>query len=420
MPFPLAARCCPNPLLPFLKMKNRYTLLLALLLGSAATAHAQFNLSGLGDRAKNAVNNRLNQRADQAINKGLDKTEGAATSAAKGTTGTTATTGTGNPNADAASGGRTATHYDFVPGTKVLFEDKLTGEQVGEFPSRWSLLQGSAEVVTADGQPALEVARDGSISPLFKQPNYLPATFTLEMDVFLAPAQRMFLWFWDERKHHQDINGDLSNLEITEKGVLMPDKQLGQGVPNAATPAGRWHHLALAFNQRSLKGYLDQNRTLNVPDVNGKPTAITIGAQPIYGDTKPLLVRNVRLAEGGKDLYARLMTDGRIISHDILFDPSQAIIKPASQPSIDQLAALLQSQPTLRFSVEGHTDSDGDAATNVKLSQARAEAVRAALIKGGIAADRLTAKGFGETKPLDPSNTPAAKAQNRRVEFVKL
>jgi OOP family OmpA-OmpF porin len=404
-------------------MKNHFLKLLVLAVAgslSPLAAHAQFGLSELSNRAKNTVNSRLNQRADQAINKGLDKTEGAATTAAKGSPGTAGTAAPASAGTDAPTGGRTTTHYDFVPGTKVLFEDRLTGEQVGEFPARWELLAGSAEVVTADGKPAIEVAKDASISPLIKQANYLPAVFTLEMDVFLAPSQRFWLWFWDERKHHQAVNGDLGYLDIEENKILMPEKNLGQTSTAPGTPGGRWHHLELAFNQRSLKGYLDQNRLLNVPDVHGKPTGLTLGASPVYGDTKPLLIRNVRLAEGGKDLYARLMTDGRIISHDILFDPGQAIIKPASQPSLDQLAALLQSQPTLRFSVEGHTDSDGDAAANLKLSQARAEAVRVALTKSGIAADRLTARGLGETKPLDPSNTPAAKAQNRRVEFVKL
>ncbi|MDQ2769359.1 MAG: OmpA family protein [Bacteroidota bacterium] len=396
------------------------------LLTHAISAQAQFRLSDLSNQVKGAVDSRLRQRTNDAINKGLDQTEDAAKGAAKaatpGAAGAAGTTPAAEGSDDSAAGsGRSSTRYDFVPGSKVLFEDPLTGEQIGEFPSRWELLAGNAEVVRADGKPTIEVQKDGYIGPLMKQANYLPAVFTLEMDVFLADAQRLYIYPWNKRTGHQAANGDLAPLLVTERGITMPDQQAGQELANVTVNArGSWHHLALAFNQRSLKGYLDQQRTLNMPATNGRPTALTIGAEPVYGTTKPLLVRNIRLAEGGKDLYARLLTDGRIISHDILFDPGQAIIKPASQPALDQLAGLLRSQPALRFSVEGHTDSDGEAAANVRLSQARAEAVRAALVKSGIAADRLAAKGWGEAKPLDPGNTPAAKAQNRRVEFVKL
>jgi outer membrane protein OmpA-like peptidoglycan-associated protein len=75
--------------------------------------------------------------------------------------------------------------------------------------------------------------------------------------------------------------------------------------------------------------------------------------------------------------------------------------------------------PDLNFSVEGHTDSDGDGALNQKLSVARAKAVMDKLIAMGISADRLKYAGFGESKPIDNNATPEGKANNRRVEFVK-
>lgn len=385
------------------------------LLGAAPAAHAQFRLPNLGAKFEKAVNKRLSQGADKIIDKSLDKTESAATKAVKEEI---------KPDkaaAETAKAGVTSTRYDFVPGPTVLFEDRLTGEAVGEFPSRWNLLEGGAEVVMADGKPAIQLANFGAIGPLFKQATYLPTTFTLEMDLYLDAGERCTLWLWDKRKGHQDVNGSLGELEIKQNEIRIPGQQLGQVVPGSDPNApGAWHHLAVAFNQRSLKAYLDQNRLLNVPNVTGRPTALTISSVQGYGKTKPLLLRNVRLAEGGKDLYARLATDGRIVTHDILFDPGRAVIKPASQPTITQLVALLKSQPDLRFRIEGHTDADGDAAANQRLSQARADAVRTAFVQAGIAANRLNTKGLGETQPLDPAGTTDAKAQNRRVEFVKL
>ena len=78
---------------------------------------------------------------------------------------------------------------------------------------------------------------------------------------------------------------------------------------------------------------------------------------------------------------------------------------------------MMTDHPELKFSVEGHTDSDGEEVFNKKLSESRANAVVDVMKKLGIDANRLTAKGHGESKPLSTNDTPEGKAQNRRVEF---
>ena len=80
---------------------------------------------------------------------------------------------------------------------------------------------------------------------------------------------------------------------------------------------------------------------------------------------------------------------------------------------------MMTDHPELKFSVEGHTDSDGDDASNLNLSEARAKAVLDQMVKLGIENSRLTSKGLGESKPMTGNDTPEGKAQNRRVEFVK-
>ncbi|MBO2010813.1 OmpA family protein [Hymenobacter negativus] len=102
------------------------------------------------------------------------------------------------------------------------------------------------------------------------------------------------------------------------------------------------------------------------------------------------------------------------------FDTDQATLKPDAQATIAQIIALLAQNPDLKLAVQGHTDNAGTPAHNQELSEARARTVVANLTAQGIAADRLQASGFGQTKPLVDNSTEPNKAKNRRVELVKL
>ncbi|UYZ58787.1 OmpA family protein [Hymenobacter latericus] len=102
------------------------------------------------------------------------------------------------------------------------------------------------------------------------------------------------------------------------------------------------------------------------------------------------------------------------------FDTDQTTIRPESEPTVAEVVTLLRQHPQLRLGVEGHTDNTGSPAHNRQLSQGRAQAVVTKLTQAGIAADRLRAAGFGSDKPLVANDTEPHKAQNRRVELVKL
>jgi outer membrane protein OmpA-like peptidoglycan-associated protein len=102
------------------------------------------------------------------------------------------------------------------------------------------------------------------------------------------------------------------------------------------------------------------------------------------------------------------------------FDTDQATLKPDAQATVAQIISLLAQNPDLKLAVQGHTDNAGTPAHNQELSEARARTVVANLTAQGIAADRLQAAGFGQTKPLVDNSTEPNKAKNRRVELVKL
>jgi outer membrane protein OmpA-like peptidoglycan-associated protein len=107
------------------------------------------------------------------------------------------------------------------------------------------------------------------------------------------------------------------------------------------------------------------------------------------------------------------------LKEKIFFDTSKATIKPVSFELLDEAAQVLNAHPEVKkLTIEGHTDSTGAAAANQALSQARAEAVRDYLVKKGVAADRLSAKGYGATRPIGENKTAAGRDANRRVELT--
>lgn len=120
------------------------------------------------------------------------------------------------------------------------------------------------------------------------------------------------------------------------------------------------------------------------------------------------------------ELAKALNESGSITLHNILFDTGKATIKPESGSALAPIGELLKGDAALKLEIQGHTDNVGAAAANLKLSQDRAAAVKNYLVQTfGVAADRLTTAGIGDTKPIGDNKTDAGRAQNRRVELVK-
>ena len=110
----------------------------------------------------------------------------------------------------------------------------------------------------------------------------------------------------------------------------------------------------------------------------------------------------------------------RLRFQNIYFETGKATIKPESYPILDKIVKILQDNPKVIVEIQGHTDASGSEKYNLILSQKRAEAVKKYLVEHGIEESRLIAKGYGESKPIAPNDTPENMAKNRRVEFVIL
>ena len=118
------------------------------------------------------------------------------------------------------------------------------------------------------------------------------------------------------------------------------------------------------------------------------------------------------------ELLDKLNKDGFVALY-LNFDTGKASIKADSLPTIEQIAQMLKSAPDLKIEVGGHTDDVGKADANQKLSDGRAQSVVAELTKRGIVSTRLTAKGYGQSKPVADNRSEEGRAKNRRVELVK-
>jgi len=310
---------------------------------------------------------------------------------------------------------KTYQNYDFVPGNKIIFEDNFIDDQDGEFPAHWKLVSGQGVINKIEGEPAF-VLTEGNyavVAPRIKSPTYLGAAFTIELDFLVQEGGDYGINFF--LKPNNDEENRSVHFGKSEVSSNFPNGGLTGTYPgDQENFNGTWHHAALVFKNNQVKCYLDQYRVLVIPDADFTPVAVT------FGGIAEIRFKNVRIADGGgMNMLDKLATDGKIVTHGITFDVNKATIKPESMGTLNAIVKLMNDKQDLKFEVGGHTDSDGEDAYNMKLSQQRADAVKTQLTKMGVDASRLTAKGYGESKPLNDNSTPENKANNRRVEFVK-
>ena len=440
-------------------MKKIIVFTLSVLLASCFSANSQSLLNRLGERAKNAVENKLGEKVEGAVNKAVDKAANKAEKKLKGTKGKEAevveetkdlSPEKAAPSQPANPVKKVQTSYaksDFVPGDEIFFEDTFENEKIGEFPLRWNLLDGYVETASLEGRKVLAFTDNGlgQVMPLMKGDkwNWLPEIFTLEFDLFVAPisdggsTMDMQLCFGErgasdyynassyvDFQYREDGSSNLawSLRKPSSSAQTAGNKQLGlspsfddYNAKDNPLKAGEWNHFAFSFNKRAFKGYINGFRIINVPAMEA-PGYFYFNSASQYAYSG---ISNVRLAQGAVPLYDRLMSEGKIVTYAITFETGKADIKPESMVEIGRIAKLMQESPGLEFEVQGHCDATGSDKVNDPLSQKRAEAIVAALVEQGIASARLTPVGKGSHQPIASNSTEEGRAKNRRVEFVK-
>jgi outer membrane protein OmpA-like peptidoglycan-associated protein len=148
---------------------------------------------------------------------------------------------------------------------------------------------------------------------------------------------------------------------------------------------------------------------------------VSSGAIPLHGEIMVLERQAMQSRLGFLDAAAmrKAIDEAGKVALYVNFDVDQATLRPDAAPVVDEIVKLLEADPSLQLSIEGHTDATGDAQHNLALSQARAAAMVSALVAHGIDAARLSSLGFGSQRPLAPETDDASRAKNRRVELVR-
>ena len=170
-----------------------------------------------------------------------------------------------------------------------------------------------------------------------------------------------------------------------------------------------------------LRGHIGEGAAAEDADlyVLDDPANPLVLRMAIGRDTSEVIRIDLPVPDPASVMEHALADTRRAVLYGIYFDFNSATIKPQSEAVLRQIVAVMKRQPTWTLKVEGHTDNVGGDARNLDLSTRRAAAVRAALVDRGLAADRLSAGGYGAAQPRETNATIAGRARNRRVELSR-
>ncbi len=428
-------------------MKYALVLTMVLVLGMQEQALAQFQ--NLGKKIENKVNRRIEQKTDKAIDKGLDKTEQGAEDAIKGkpeepnnpskSTSQNQVESANDKPSEVKTGApksfTTYSKFDFVPGEKTIFYDDFSSDLIGDFPAKWNT-NGSGEVVKTDeGEKLFELKGSSVFIPELSQP--LPENYTIEFDIrstnmdIARISNRLLITLDDNNLFNNGRNSVRVYLPFYSQGqVQVRNLHDGKEMINNHLPAeigkpmNHGGHVAITVNKRRFRLYMNEEKIIDIPTLvpaNIKYLKFVVEGFNNDFNKYHFYISNLKIAEGSSDLRSKLLTEGKFTTQGIYFDINSDRIKPESNGVLKDLATVLSENPDVRVKIIGHTDADGDDAANLELSKKRAASVKQTLSSVyGIQDARIETDGKGESNPIDNNQTPEGKANNRRVEFVKL
>ncbi len=347
---------------------------------------------------------------------------------------------TGEAGISGSGGIAVYSKFDYVPGDQIIFYDDFTKDFVGDFPSKWNT-NGGGEVVTMNDSPEkwMELLPGYNIYYIPDVPK-LPEEYTIEFDVMAvglsnktSSTATMRIALSDDDKFKDGANfvhAQLPFCQYAAVGITMSNHINNKREIYSVVRADlreevlQRPHVSIAVNKQRFRLWVNEEKHIDIPRIVPEGAVLTtlkFHMNNFKDGEERLFITNLKVAEGGLDLRRQLISDGKVSTTGILFDTGSDLIKPQSLGIIRQISQVLIQEGAMKLNIIGHTDADGDAGANLQLSKDRAQAVKNALVEVyGIEGSRLTTEGKGEAEPVGDNSTTEGKAQNRRVEFIKI
>jgi outer membrane protein OmpA-like peptidoglycan-associated protein len=332
-------------------------------------------------------------------------------------------------------------NFTFIPGNKLLFYDDFAADAIGDFPANWET-GGSGEVVTTSNSEDkwLSLVRRSGYLPTME--NNLPENYTIEFDLTnngygqdISGSKLAFL-FMTKRSYAGGTGGTLAEVEIglTKNGFKVRsvsnfgselDMRVSSSLDrNMPEYLNNTVHISLAVNKKRLRMWVNEEKLVDSPNLIQANIGryFIIEAMDVLPEQGHFVgISNFKIAESTEDLRSLLLKNGKFSTTGIYFDTAASTVKKESYGILADIAKMLKDNQDITLQIVGHTDNQGKDDYNLTLSENRAKSVKQLLVEEfEIGEDRLQFIGKGETEAVDDNTTEKGRANNRRVEFIKI
>lgn len=430
-------------------MKTKTTLIvLALALGFSVNAQ----VINPKETAKRKAEDRANRKTDQGIDKGLDKIEEGIGNIFKkkdkkeqskkvNKNDNPQSSGYDSPTTTTDKQGNTDysayKDFDFVAGENIIFFENFEDNS----KKRWGATDSNEmNIIPLENMNWLNV-KGGNFFPLGLQA--LPKDFTLEFDAYAPNGSNSTLdiRFIDKSQANALADPWLDNSSLIHFSPISQIPKTGLGgylkkinnqeiSPTDEFKFISWQpelgqnyaRISLSCTNNRISVWVNKEQVMENIDLlaGNKEYLMSFHLQTYFVPENRMALTNFRLATGNANPKSEMETTKKFVTQNIYFDVNSDVIRPNSYATLKKVAESIQATDG-NILIVGHTDSDGADAANLVLSQKRSASVKRALSNEfGIDPNRLTTDGKGESVPLNKNATPSEKAQNRRVEFIKL